>query len=342
MMAPPPLSKSSRSCHGGGGGGGAVGRWSGPWTPRARPSSGTCEDRRAPCGHAEGALGAGQARPRSRGQAKGCVGVCARPLHGDPRRGAGLTPRRRHGVPVPAHPRLQAHVHVRLACRADPLGGRSAGADRSTVRPGRNGRRRQPNAETWARQLQLWGEMVLAYCRHHRIYNLDLQEALAGPLFRNDKIGRACDRRSLDGPPSSAGSWLSIRTRHRARLSARSRRAQQRHRRRGAEPLGEARCARWPRRSCGTLVAADRAVCACCGARRARQRGVGPQLARPQPLHHRVAHSRAVGRPHLPHRTTPPELLPRAGDGGLTRSVRGLASLRHPRRSRSTAPTTQC
>jgi hypothetical protein len=52
------------------------------------------------------------------------------------------------------------------------------------------GCRRQPNAESLQRQLQLWSEMVLAYCQHNRIYRLDLTEHLASPLFNNERLHR--------------------------------------------------------------------------------------------------------------------------------------------------------
>ena len=74
---------------------------------------------------------------------------------------------------------------MRTALLATPAQ-RSVSLSCARARP----RRRQVNAESWARQAQLWGEMVLAYCRHHRIYRLDLNEHLSSPLFKNDKIGR--------------------------------------------------------------------------------------------------------------------------------------------------------
>ena len=42
--------------------------------------------------------------------------------------------------------------------------------------------------ETRDKQAALWKELLLAYCRHHRLFVLDLATC---PVFTNDAIGRA-------------------------------------------------------------------------------------------------------------------------------------------------------
>jgi ESCRT-II complex subunit VPS25 len=50
---------------------------------------------------------------------------------------------------------------------------------------------RQPNAETNAMRVQMWKDLILNYCRHHRIFVLNVREAVASsPLFGNDAIAR--------------------------------------------------------------------------------------------------------------------------------------------------------
>lgn len=57
--------------------------------------------------------------------------------------------------------------------------------------PSRSLRSLQPNLDTRQKQLQLWGDIVLTYCRAMRITMLDLVEwGSRGDLFRNDKIRR--------------------------------------------------------------------------------------------------------------------------------------------------------
>uniref|UniRef100_UPI00358DEB33 vacuolar protein-sorting-associated protein 25-like n=2 Tax=Myxine glutinosa TaxID=7769 RepID=UPI00358DEB33 len=48
----------------------------------------------------------------------------------------------------------------------------------------------QPNMETRQKQLAAWCSLVLEYCRHHRLYALDLQEAQESVLFNNRQIQR--------------------------------------------------------------------------------------------------------------------------------------------------------
>jgi ESCRT-II complex subunit VPS25 len=49
---------------------------------------------------------------------------------------------------------------------------------------------RQEHEETWARQQALWSDIILAYVRHHRIVELDVDEQLSSALFANAKIQR--------------------------------------------------------------------------------------------------------------------------------------------------------
>ncbi|EWC48347.1 hypothetical protein DRE_02116 [Drechslerella stenobrocha 248] len=49
---------------------------------------------------------------------------------------------------------------------------------------------RQPNAASWSSQLAQWRAFVLAYCRAHKLWRLNLVDALASPLFTNKDINR--------------------------------------------------------------------------------------------------------------------------------------------------------
>ncbi|CAG0893170.1 unnamed protein product [Darwinula stevensoni] len=48
----------------------------------------------------------------------------------------------------------------------------------------------QPNAATREKQLDAWRHLVLDYCRHQKIYLLDVNEALSSPLFQNRELNR--------------------------------------------------------------------------------------------------------------------------------------------------------
>jgi hypothetical protein len=52
--------------------------------------------------------------------------------------------------------------------------------------------RLQPNVDTRGRQLEVWGDLVLQYTKHHRLDTLDVTEMAASPLFYNKDIQRAC------------------------------------------------------------------------------------------------------------------------------------------------------
>ncbi|XP_034050175.1 vacuolar protein-sorting-associated protein 25 isoform X1 [Thalassophryne amazonica] len=50
--------------------------------------------------------------------------------------------------------------------------------------------RLQPNVDTRGKQLAAWCSLTLSYCRHHKLYTLDVMEAQEGPVFNNKKIER--------------------------------------------------------------------------------------------------------------------------------------------------------
>lgn len=54
--------------------------------------------------------------------------------------------------------------------------------------------RLQPNVDTRQKQLAAWCSLVLSYCRHHKLYTLDVMEAQESPVFNNKKIERILTR----------------------------------------------------------------------------------------------------------------------------------------------------
>ncbi|PWA21548.1 hypothetical protein CCH79_00003287, partial [Gambusia affinis] len=46
----------------------------------------------------------------------------------------------------------------------------------------------QPNVDTRQKQLAAWCSLVLSYCRHHKLYTVDVMEAQESPVFNNKKI----------------------------------------------------------------------------------------------------------------------------------------------------------
>ncbi|CAG8607674.1 16637_t:CDS:2, partial [Funneliformis caledonium] len=48
----------------------------------------------------------------------------------------------------------------------------------------------QPTQTTWQNQVALWSEIILSYYRHHKLYRLELSEALNSELFYNKGINR--------------------------------------------------------------------------------------------------------------------------------------------------------
>ncbi|KAJ3028376.1 UNVERIFIED_CONTAM: Vacuolar protein-sorting-associated protein 25 [Siphonaria sp. JEL0065] len=57
---------------------------------------------------------------------------------------------------------------------------------------------RQPTQETWARQRNLWIDLILSYCQSQRLFLVDLNELSKSPLFVNKEINRALPRTAID------------------------------------------------------------------------------------------------------------------------------------------------
>eukprot|EP00009_Paramoeba_aestuarina_P005524 CAMPEP_0201513860 /NCGR_PEP_ID=MMETSP0161_2-20130828/5831_1 /ASSEMBLY_ACC=CAM_ASM_000251 /TAXON_ID=180227 /ORGANISM="Neoparamoeba aestuarina, Strain SoJaBio B1-5/56/2" /LENGTH=196 /DNA_ID=CAMNT_0047910237 /DNA_START=67 /DNA_END=657 /DNA_ORIENTATION=+ len=49
----------------------------------------------------------------------------------------------------------------------------------------------QPTPNTKITQLEMWRDLILGYTRFFNMFTLDIQEALASPLFKNDNINRS-------------------------------------------------------------------------------------------------------------------------------------------------------
>uniref|UniRef100_A0A8C7DKF4 Vacuolar protein-sorting-associated protein 25 n=1 Tax=Oncorhynchus kisutch TaxID=8019 RepID=A0A8C7DKF4_ONCKI len=48
----------------------------------------------------------------------------------------------------------------------------------------------QPNVDTRQKQLAAWCSLALSYCRHHKLYTLDIMEAQESPVFNHKNIDR--------------------------------------------------------------------------------------------------------------------------------------------------------
>lgn len=48
--------------------------------------------------------------------------------------------------------------------------------------------RLQPNADTRQKQLAAWCSLALSYCRHRKLYTVDVLEVQESPMFNNKKI----------------------------------------------------------------------------------------------------------------------------------------------------------
>lgn len=57
----------------------------------------------------------------------------------------------------------------------------------------------QPNVDTRQKQMEAWSSLILAYCRHHKMFVLDLPAALSHslPLFYNREIERRLSSEAL-------------------------------------------------------------------------------------------------------------------------------------------------
>ncbi|KAJ8661190.1 hypothetical protein O0I10_002938 [Lichtheimia ornata] len=52
---------------------------------------------------------------------------------------------------------------------------------------------RQPTEQTWESQVAQWTDLIMSYCRHHRIFRIDLHEVTVpggSKLFENEQIKR--------------------------------------------------------------------------------------------------------------------------------------------------------
>ncbi|KAJ3088817.1 Vacuolar protein-sorting-associated protein 25 [Physocladia obscura] len=56
----------------------------------------------------------------------------------------------------------------------------------------------QPTSETWLRQKLQWIDLILAYCAHHRLFLVDLNDLTKSPLFSNSAINRSLNRAAID------------------------------------------------------------------------------------------------------------------------------------------------
>jgi len=61
---------------------------------------------------------------------------------------------------------------------------------------------KQPNQQTWAHQASLWQQIILAYCRHHRIFKFDISPAGSmlledSELFYNASISRRLNSEAI-------------------------------------------------------------------------------------------------------------------------------------------------
>lgn len=55
----------------------------------------------------------------------------------------------------------------------------------------------QPNLETRKLQLEAWRSLILDYCQHHNLHQLNLRDCLSKPPFSNEAIDRRLDLDSL-------------------------------------------------------------------------------------------------------------------------------------------------
>ncbi|KAJ3186224.1 Vacuolar protein-sorting-associated protein 25 [Gaertneriomyces sp. JEL0708] len=60
----------------------------------------------------------------------------------------------------------------------------------------------QPTSSTQAKQLQLWSDLLLAFCRHNRIFHISTSSAASpksqlAPLFINSSIKRSLNREAI-------------------------------------------------------------------------------------------------------------------------------------------------
>ncbi|KAK6531330.1 hypothetical protein TWF281_008141 [Arthrobotrys megalospora] len=73
---------------------------------------------------------------------------------------------------------------------------------------------RQPNAASWSSQLSQWRSFILGYCRAHKLWRLNLVDAIETDLFYNKSINRKLPLPTIrevvdDLVKSSNAEWLS-------------------------------------------------------------------------------------------------------------------------------------
>ena len=77
------------------------------------------------------------------------------------------------------------------AAATSAIAAAAAVATATATRPlARSPRRLQPVKETQQKQRLLWGDLILRYCRHHRVFVVSAEEADDFPLFHNAAINR--------------------------------------------------------------------------------------------------------------------------------------------------------
>lgn len=56
----------------------------------------------------------------------------------------------------------------------------------------------QKHAASAEKQYEVWSQLVRDYCRHHKIFSLNLDEASRSKLFSNESIGRSLNTQSIE------------------------------------------------------------------------------------------------------------------------------------------------
>ena len=55
----------------------------------------------------------------------------------------------------------------------------------------------QKNVDTRERQMKMWSDLILGYCKHRGLYQISLGELYASPICQNDSISRRISMESL-------------------------------------------------------------------------------------------------------------------------------------------------
>ncbi|KAH9452456.1 hypothetical protein Pst134EB_016407 [Puccinia striiformis f. sp. tritici] len=59
---------------------------------------------------------------------------------------------------------------------------------------------KQPNQQTWAHQVRLWHQLILSYCRYHKLHKIDISSSATledHELFHNPSISRRLNSESI-------------------------------------------------------------------------------------------------------------------------------------------------